>query len=91
MNEQKESSQKAKYQDSFWALAVGTQGGLMVALPVVVALALGYWLDGQFGTLPWITLVLTLIGAITGPIVLYRWVTQVVKRRTEGKLDEENS
>ena len=91
MNEEKELSQKDKYRGAFWALAVGTQGGLMVALPVVIALALGYWLDRQFGTLPWITLGLTLIGAISGPIVLFRWVTRVVKRRTEGKQDEENS
>ncbi|MEA3349421.1 MAG: AtpZ/AtpI family protein [Chloroflexota bacterium] len=91
MNEHKESSQKGKYQGAFWALAVGAQGGLVIALPVVVALALGYWLDSQFGTLPWITLVLTLIGAVAGPIVIYRWVTKVVRRRTKGKKDEENN
>lgn len=63
----------------------------MVALPVVIGLALGYWLDSQFGTLPWITLVLTLIGAMLGPVLLYRWVMSVVQRRMEEKQDEENS
>jgi len=82
------------WRDVPWALATSAQGGLMVALPVVIGLALGYWLDSQFGTLPWITLVLTLIGAMLGPVLLYRWVTSVVQRRTEEKeekQDEENS
>ena len=82
---------KRKFGDVAWVLAIGAQGGLMVALPVVGGLALGYWLDMQFGTLPWITLGLTLIGAMTGPVVLYRWVMSVVRQRMEGKRNEENS
>ena len=79
------------WRDIAWTLAIGAQGGLMVALPVVGGLALGYFLDSRFGTLPWITLVLTLIGAMAGPVVLYRWVLSVVKQRMERKQDEENS
>ena len=79
------------WRDVPWALATSAQGGLLIALPVVAGLALGYWLDGRFGTLPWITLVLTLVGALLGPVLLYRWVMSVVQRRMEGKQDEENS
>jgi F0F1-type ATP synthase assembly protein I len=79
------------WRDVPWALATSAQGGLLIALPVVAGLALGYWLDGRFGTLPWITLVLTLIGALLGPVLLYRWVMSVVQRRMERKQDEENS
>ncbi|MGD1996254.1 MAG: AtpZ/AtpI family protein [Anaerolineae bacterium] len=84
------TNKRSKWGDVAWVLAISAQGGLMVALPVVGGLALGYWLDKHFGTLPWITLALVLIGAMSGPVVLYRWVLSVVKQREERK-DEENS
>jgi hypothetical protein len=34
------------WRDVPWALATSAQGGLLIALPVVAGLALGYWLDG---------------------------------------------
>jgi F0F1-type ATP synthase assembly protein I len=74
-----------------WILAVSGQGGLMLALPVVCGLGLGYMLDRYFGTLPWLTLALTLIGAIIGPVLLYRWATSMVRRRLQDKEDGENS
>ncbi len=80
-----------KWAESFWVLSMAAQGGLMVAFPVLAGLALGFWLDSQLGTLPLITLVLTLIGGIVGPIILYRWVTSVVAERIKHrKQDEEN-
>ncbi|MEE8389318.1 MAG: AtpZ/AtpI family protein, partial [Anaerolineae bacterium] len=66
---------------------IGAQGGLMIALPVLVGLALGFWLDNRLGTLPWISLVLTLIGATIGPIILYRWVTSSVAQRMESRME----
>ena len=74
-----------KWADAAWVLAMAAQGGLMIALPVLVGLALGYWIDNQINTLPWITLVLTLIGATAGPIMLYRWVTSSVATRMENR------
>jgi ATP synthase protein I len=85
------SDRRGNLGDVAWVLGIGAQGGLMVALPVIGGLALGYWLDRMFGTLPWITLTLTLIGAMAGPVVLYRWVMSVVRQRMETKQDEENS
>ncbi len=82
---------RGKWGDVAWMLAVSAQGGLMVAMPVVIGLGVGYALDSHFGTLPWITLSLTLIGAITGPVLLYRWATALVKERLAKKQDEENS
>lgn len=73
----------SKWADALWVMAISAQGGLMVALPVLIGLALGYWLDSQFGTLPWITLLLVLTGGAIGPVILYRWVVSVVKRREE--------
>jgi F0F1-type ATP synthase assembly protein I len=85
------SDDRGRWGDIAWMLAIGAQGGLMVALPVVGGLALGYLLDRRFGTLPWITLALTLIGAMAGPVVLYRWVLSVVRQRMEKERGEESS
>jgi len=80
------SREPGKWVDAAWVLAMGAQGGLMIALPVLVGLALGFWLDSQFGTLPWISIVLTLVGATVGPIMLYRWVTSSVATRLEDRM-----
>lgn len=77
-----------KWLDAAWVLAMGAQGGLMVALPVLAGLAVGFWLDNQFDTLPWISIVLTLIGTTVGPIMLYRWVTRSVAVRLESRMED---
>jgi uncharacterized protein YneF (UPF0154 family) len=76
--------------DVFWVLAVGSQVGLSIALPVIAGLALGYWIDMRLGSLPWITLLLTLIGTAIGPFITYRWVISSVQRRLERKDEEES-
>jgi F0F1-type ATP synthase assembly protein I len=75
------SRKPGKWVDAGWVLAMAAQGGLMIALPVLGGLALGYWLDNQLNTLPWLSLILTLVGATVGPIMLYRWVTSSVAVR----------
>ncbi len=35
-------------------------------LATVIGLALGYWLDGVFGTSPWLTLIFLVLGIIAG-------------------------
>jgi len=80
------SRKSGEWMDAAWVLVMGAQGGLMIALPVLVGLALGFWLDSQFGTLPWISIVLTLVGATIGPIMLYRWVTSSVTTHLENRM-----
>jgi len=83
--------------DAAWVLAMGAQGGLMLALPVVAGLALGFWLDRTLGLgFPWLTLVMTLVGAVVGPVLLYRWVMRTVaesvqKRVEATQADKENT
>jgi F0F1-type ATP synthase assembly protein I len=67
----------------FWALGMGGRGGLLIAGPVLLGLAAGWFLDNRFGTLPWITLALTLVGAVVGPFLAYRWITDAVQRRVK--------
>jgi len=75
--------------DTIWILVMGARGGLVIALPVLAGLALGFLLDSHFGTLPIISLVLTAIGGIIGPVMLYRWVVLAVKQRLEAEQDKE--
>ena len=78
------------FKDAIWVLAVGSQVGLSIALPVLIGLAVGYWIDMRLGSLPWITLLLTLIGTAIGPVITYRWVISSVRRRLERKDEEES-
>lgn len=83
MEEKPKPEQTAKpWGDAAWVLAMGSQAGLMLACPVLGALAVGYLVDRQLGTLPVITLILTFIGMIAGPVLVYRWVTRAVAART---------
>ncbi|GEM_PF-441216 len=74
--------------DAVWVLAVGSQLGLSIALPVILGLTVGYWLDTRLHTLPWITLLLTLVGAVVGPIFAYRWVITTIRKRFEEEGEE---
>ena len=77
-----------KWFDVAWVLMMGAQGGLMISLPVLIGLALGFWLDNQFDTLPWISLGLVLVGAIIGPIMIHRWVTSSVAQQVERRMQD---
>jgi ATP synthase protein I len=46
--------------------------GLELALSIVFGLLIGGWLDGVFGTEPWLTLVMLIVGAGAGFLALYR-------------------
>jgi F0F1-type ATP synthase assembly protein I len=85
------SRKSQKWVDVAWVLSMGARGGLIIAAPVLAGLAGGYLLDRQLGTLPLISLILTAIGGILGPFVLYRWVVSAVQQRMEARKDEEES
>jgi len=64
-----------------WILGLAIQAALGIALPVLLGVAVGRWLDGLLNTFPWITVVLTAVGIFVGPIIIYRWVTRKVEER----------
>jgi F0F1-type ATP synthase assembly protein I len=78
------SRKPTDWKDAAWALALATQVGGAIAIPVLVALAVGWWIDRRLNTLPFITLLLTLIATIGGPVLAYRWVTTAVATRMGG-------
>jgi F0F1-type ATP synthase assembly protein I len=75
------SQKPADWKEITWALALAAQVGGAIAVPVLVALAVGWWIDKRLNTLPLITLLLTLMATIGGPVLAYRWVTTAVASR----------
>ena len=78
------SQKPTDWKDIAWALALATQVGGAIAIPVLVALAVGWWIDRRLDTLPFITLLLTLLATVGGPVLAYRWVTTAVAARMKG-------
>ena len=75
------SQKQVDWKDIAWALGVATQVGGSISGPVLIGLVVGWWLDGQFGSMPWITVSLALIGGVTGPIIGYRFLMRTIKGR----------
>jgi ATP synthase protein I len=57
------------------ALAIMSQLGLSIAVPLGVGIFLGVWLDGQFHTSPW----LTLAGIALGMVVAVFTMAQLLR------------
>lgn len=63
-------------------LALASSMGFSVALAIVIGLAIGYYLDGYFGTRPWLTLIFLILGIVAGfrnIIILLRRVQKMEK------------
>ncbi|HAL60816.1 MAG TPA: hypothetical protein DCP08_00225 [Chloroflexi bacterium] len=67
-----------------WILVLSIQAALGIALPVLLGVGLGWWLDHHLlphHPFPWMTVLLTALGIFVGPIIVYRWVTRKVEQR----------
>lgn len=61
-NEQKEESRIKKADKLLHASSVGTS----FAFSIIIGTAMGWWLDKQFGTKPWLTIFFMLCGIAAG-------------------------
>jgi ATP synthase protein I len=70
-----------------WAgpLALITQLGLTIVISIVLGLVLGLWVDAHFGTKPWATLTLSLLGIIAGSYGVYRLITTSIEQATAAR------
>jgi F0F1-type ATP synthase assembly protein I len=59
--------------------------GLQLAISVVVFFFVGRWLDGQFGTSPWLMIGGLLIGTAGGFIQFFRTVAALGRKQETGK------
>jgi len=53
--------------------------GAQFAFSIFIGLGIGYWLDKQFKTFPWLTIVWLIIGLIAGFKNVYREIKKVVR------------
>jgi len=65
-------------------LALLSQVGIMMVVPIIGGLFVGKWLDEKFGTTPIIMLVCILLGAISAFMNLYKF-TMAAGRKDKRK------
>lgn len=63
-----------------WKLAnFALELGFIIALPLVALAFLGKWLDGKWGTEPWVTIVGVLLAIISTTVWLVRRFKEIIK------------
>jgi F0F1-type ATP synthase assembly protein I len=63
-----------------WAYAaLFSEIGISLLVTTLIGVLVGYWVDGQFGTLPVFVVVGFLAGAGAGTAMIYRLVTRFLK------------
>mgnify|MGYP001093000700 CR=1 FL=1 len=77
----------------FQSLAMITQFGLNMIVPICMMSALGGWLDGKLGT-SWLTILFFVIGAVAGGQNVYRMARRMCSGegpdREQGVSDEDD-
>lgn len=73
----------------FRSLAMITQFGLNMLVPIGMMTALGIWLDGKFGT-GWITIVLFFAGAIAGGQNVWRMAKRIFSEHEDSGDSKKN-
>jgi len=63
-----------------WAYAaLFSEIGISLLVTTLLGVLIGYWADGQFGTLPVFVIVGFLVGAGAGTVMIYRLVSKFLK------------
>ena len=63
-----------------WAYAaLFSEIGISLLVTTLIGVLVGYWADGQFGTLPIFVLIGFFAGAGAGTLMIYRLVTNFLK------------
>jgi len=76
-------AQNTPWQERIWILTVAGQAGFMIAFPVLLGLAIGFFLDRQFGTYIIFSLLISMAGFGAGIFLVFRWVKTTVKTRLD--------
>lgn len=66
-------------------LALGSELGFLIALPLIICILLGLWIDKRLNTFPWILLASVLIGMILTAINVYKIVIPFLEKRSDNK------
>jgi ATP synthase protein I len=63
-----------------WAYAaLFSEIGISLLVTTLIGVLVGYWADGQFGTLPIFVIVGFLVGAGSGTVMIYRLVSRFLR------------
>jgi ATP synthase protein I len=71
-------SEKRRLSD-FRRLAELSSTALVLPSSIAIGLFFGYWLDKRLGTAPWLLLVFTLLGVVSGLLSLFRIIRKQLK------------
>jgi ATP synthase protein I len=75
---------KMDFRSDLKKLAEVSSLGLMLPSSIVVGLIFGHFLDRLFGTHPWLLLIFTCLGVISGLLSLFRGLKKYEKDRYNG-------
>ena len=78
-----EPNKKPTWQNSLWVLGIAGQAGIYIALPVLLGVFLGFWLDNRLGTGFLFVILFTLGGFIGSVFLIYRCIKDNVQIRLE--------
>ncbi len=79
------SQQQQKNIDIGYVMAMGMQLGLMIALPMVIAVALGIWVDKKLNTFPIFLIVAILAGMGLTVVNVYKVIIPFLEKRSESR------
>ena len=79
--DKKETKKKSALESGFEALALVSQLGLTIAIPIVLGAYGGHWLDEKLGTGMIFSIVLLCVGIAGGVVGAYRQVMMVTKKK----------
>jgi ATP synthase protein I len=82
------AGQKIEWGEPLRSLAFVARVGLVIIIPLLAGLFLGQWVDGWLDTRPWMTLILTVVGAVAGLVGVWRLSSTFLKRTTQGNQEE---
>jgi F0F1-type ATP synthase assembly protein I len=64
-------------------LALGGELGFLIALPLIICILLGLWIDKKLNTFPWILLASVLAGMILTVVNVYKIVIPFLEKRSD--------
>lgn len=76
------SGKKSDVSSGFNVLALVAQMGFSIAIPMVVFIGGGAWLDNQLGWSPWLLIVGILLGVATAGSLFYQVATLPTRKRS---------
>ena len=77
------SQQQQKNIDLGYVMMMGGQLGLMIALPMVLAVALGVWIDKKTNTFPLFLVIMILAGMGLTIVNVYKVIIPFLEKRSE--------